>query len=134
MSKKGARVAKTPSDVASCDCVITMLADDAAVEQAVFGEQGFGPKLASGALHIMMSTISIELSKKLTEFHTKAGHSYVAAPVSGDRMRPRPVSFLSSRVARPRRYRAASPCFSSWDRRSFSRKGTLARASGEAGV
>jgi 3-hydroxyisobutyrate dehydrogenase-like beta-hydroxyacid dehydrogenase len=60
-----------------------MLADDAAVERAVFGKDGFGDKLGSGGIHVSMSTISPETSKKLTQYHQSKGASYIAAPVFG---------------------------------------------------
>jgi 3-hydroxyisobutyrate dehydrogenase-like beta-hydroxyacid dehydrogenase len=63
--------------------VITMLADDAAVERVVFGKDGFGEKLGPGGIHISMSTISPETSKKLTQYHQSKGAAYVAAPVFG---------------------------------------------------
>ncbi len=44
----------------------TMLADDAAVESAVFGENGILKALPAGGLHISASTISVALSTRLT--------------------------------------------------------------------
>jgi 3-hydroxyisobutyrate dehydrogenase-like beta-hydroxyacid dehydrogenase len=63
--------------------VITMLADDSAVEAAFFGEGNGLSTLAQGAVHVSMSTISVALSDRLAEAHRKAGHSYIAAPVFG---------------------------------------------------
>jgi 3-hydroxyisobutyrate dehydrogenase-like beta-hydroxyacid dehydrogenase len=37
---RGARLAKTPADAAQGEIVVTMLADDQAIEQVVFGEHG----------------------------------------------------------------------------------------------
>ena len=80
----GARVAATPS--AACDgvhFVISMLADDRAVEDVVFGAQGLLGGLPRGACHIGMSTISVALSRRLAAAHRAAGQAYVAAPVFG---------------------------------------------------
>jgi 3-hydroxyisobutyrate dehydrogenase-like beta-hydroxyacid dehydrogenase len=63
--------------------LITMLADDAAVEAALFGEGKGLSALGQGAVHISMSTISVALSDRLAEAHRNAGQSFVAAPVFG---------------------------------------------------
>jgi 3-hydroxyisobutyrate dehydrogenase-like beta-hydroxyacid dehydrogenase len=82
--KAGATQVQRPADaVESSGIVITMLADDAAVEQIVFGEGGFGEKLGAGGIHVSMSTISPETSKKLAQYHQSRGAAYVAAPVFG---------------------------------------------------
>ena len=80
---EGAKVAGSPAEAWRNPIVITMLADDAAVEAVVF-EDGAGlSTLGQGAVHISMSTISVALSDRLAEAHGKAGQLYVAAPVFG---------------------------------------------------
>jgi 3-hydroxyisobutyrate dehydrogenase-like beta-hydroxyacid dehydrogenase len=79
----GAKLAKTAGEAARGDAVITMLADDQAVEDATFGVQGIIASLPKGALHISCSTISVALSDHLTEAHAKAGQRFIAAPVFG---------------------------------------------------
>jgi 3-hydroxyisobutyrate dehydrogenase-like beta-hydroxyacid dehydrogenase len=80
---QGATLAKTPADAAQGDVVFTMLADDSAVEAAVFGENGILGALKKGAIHVSCTTISVKFSEKLTEAHAKAGQRYIAAPVFG---------------------------------------------------
>ena len=82
--ERGARAAARVADACQGDAVITMLADDAAVEGVVFGETGgvIG-SLGEGAIHISMSTISDALSQRLAAAHTNAGQRFVAAPVFG---------------------------------------------------
>src|SRR5947209_768008 len=81
---EGARVADSPADAASSvDVLITMLADDEAVEQVIFGDGGAIESLPRGAVHVSMSTISVALSARLHEAHRAAGQGYVAAPVFG---------------------------------------------------
>src|SRR5689334_18512985 len=63
--------------------VLTMLADDQAVESVVLGRDGLIASLATGALHVSSSTISIALSKRLSDLHVAAGQHFVAAPVLG---------------------------------------------------
>ncbi len=81
---QGAKVAKSPAEAAKeVEAVITMLADDPAVESAVLGEGGALASLPKGAAHISMSTISVALSRKLADEHARRGHQYLAAPVFG---------------------------------------------------
>jgi 3-hydroxyisobutyrate dehydrogenase-like beta-hydroxyacid dehydrogenase len=79
----GARVASTPADAARAGIALTMLADDAALETVVFGENGILSALPAHGIHVGMSTISVALSKKLTAAHRAAGQAYLAAPVFG---------------------------------------------------
>jgi 3-hydroxyisobutyrate dehydrogenase-like beta-hydroxyacid dehydrogenase len=84
---QGARAATEVADACRGDVVITMLADDAAVEGVTFGDNGSkGGIIASlpkGAIHLSMSTISVTFSEWLATAHAKAGQRYVAAPVFG---------------------------------------------------
>ena len=80
----GAKVAQSAGDAAkAAEVVITMLADDAAVESAVLHAGGVLENLPRAATHISMSTISVVLSKRLAEEHGKRGQHYVTAPVFG---------------------------------------------------
>jgi 3-hydroxyisobutyrate dehydrogenase-like beta-hydroxyacid dehydrogenase len=81
--RQGARLATDIADACGGDVVVTMLADDAAVESIAFGDQGIVASLRPGAIHISMSTISVALSERLTVAHAKAGRQFVAAPVFG---------------------------------------------------
>ena len=84
----GAKIAPTVSEaVADADVVFSMLMDDAAVEQVVLGaggnHTGILRAMQRGAIHASLSTISVKLSKRLTEQHQIHGHHFVAAPVFG---------------------------------------------------
>jgi len=81
--EQGAHAAAQVADACQDDAVMTMLADDSAVEAVVFGDQGVIGSLGTGAIHISMSTISVALSEKLAAAHAKAGQRFVAAPVFG---------------------------------------------------
>jgi len=81
--ERGARAATRVADACQGDAVVTMLADDAAIEGVAFGENGIVGSMVKGAVHISMSTISVELSKRLAAAHTSAGQRFVAAPVFG---------------------------------------------------
>jgi len=81
---KGARVAGSPAEAAlGAEAVVTMLADDRAVEDVVFGDEGVIRGLPKGAIHVSSSTISVELSGRLAAAHHTAGQGYVSAPVFG---------------------------------------------------
>jgi 3-hydroxyisobutyrate dehydrogenase-like beta-hydroxyacid dehydrogenase len=80
---QGAKAAAGVSDACRGDAVITMLANDDAVERVVFGDGGIIGSLPTGAPHISSSTISVALSEKLEAAHAKAGQRFVAAPVFG---------------------------------------------------
>ena len=80
----GARIAGTPSEAASrAEILITMLADDHAVEEVIFAPGHVLEALRPGAVHISMSTISVGLSRRLTEAHGDERQYYVSAPVLG---------------------------------------------------
>ncbi len=81
---QGAKVGQSTAEaVKDAEAVITMLADDHAVESAVLHSGGVLDNLPRGAMHISMSTISVALSQKLAEEHGKRGQQYIAAPVFG---------------------------------------------------
>jgi 3-hydroxyisobutyrate dehydrogenase-like beta-hydroxyacid dehydrogenase len=80
---EGAEVAASVAAASGGDVVMTMLADDPAVEATVFGEDGMLHALPSGGVHVSLSTISTELSRRLAEAHAERGQQYVAAPVFG---------------------------------------------------
>ncbi|PPQ31147.1 NAD(P)-dependent oxidoreductase [Rhodopila globiformis] len=79
----GATVAKQVADACRGEAVITMLADDHAVESVVFGEHGIVAALPANAVHVSCSTISVALSRRLAQAHAAAGQRFVAAPVFG---------------------------------------------------
>ena len=78
LARDGAKVADSPA--ISADVVITMLSDDHAVE-GVF--DALVSALPKGAIHISMSTISVDLSQRMPEANRQKGQHYVAAPVFG---------------------------------------------------
>ena len=79
----GARRAGSIADACRGDVVITMLANDAALEQVALEEGGIVGNLPKGAIHLSMSTISVALSKRLAQAHADAGQRFVSAPVFG---------------------------------------------------
>jgi 3-hydroxyisobutyrate dehydrogenase-like beta-hydroxyacid dehydrogenase len=81
--EQGAHPAARMADACRGEAVITMLADDGAVESITFGDEGLTGNLGRGAIHISMSTIGVALSERLAAAHAEAGQRFVAAPVFG---------------------------------------------------
>jgi len=79
----GAKLASNICDACRGEAVISMLADDNALESIAFQPGGIIDALPKGALHISCSTISVFLLRRLHAAHTKAGQRYIAAPVFG---------------------------------------------------
>jgi 3-hydroxyisobutyrate dehydrogenase-like beta-hydroxyacid dehydrogenase len=76
-------------DLLDCEVVISMLPDDAAVREVVFGRSGndlggLAAGLMPGAIHLSMSTISTAAASLLANEHARHGQGYVAAPVFGN--------------------------------------------------
>jgi 3-hydroxyisobutyrate dehydrogenase-like beta-hydroxyacid dehydrogenase len=80
---QGAKAAVQVAEACHGGAVITMLADDEAVEGIALGKNGVIASLAAGALHISSSTISVALSERLAHEHARAGQRFVSAPVFG---------------------------------------------------
>jgi 3-hydroxyisobutyrate dehydrogenase-like beta-hydroxyacid dehydrogenase len=76
-------------DLSACEVVISMLPDDDAVREIVFGRRdigldGLAAGLMPGAIHLSMSTISTAAAELLASEHARNGQGYVAAPVFGN--------------------------------------------------
>lgn len=83
----GIRPTTDITELFGCDVVITMLPDDAAVGDVVFGAdgvRGLGSGLQPGAIHLSMSTISTAAASRLAAEHARLRQGYVAAPVFGN--------------------------------------------------
>lgn len=119
LAKEGATVADAPADACRGDAVITMLADDAAVEAVVFGQQGMLGALGRDRLHISMSTISVVLSDRLSEAHEKAGQGYVAAPVLGRPEAAAAAKLFILPAGRQALIARAQPLFDAMGQKSF---------------
>lgn len=88
LAAEGARVAATPAEaVRGNEIVITMLFDDAAHEEVLFGKDSLLDAIEPGTeprpVHMAMSTISVGLSERLTAEHKRRGIPFVGAPVFG---------------------------------------------------
>jgi 3-hydroxyisobutyrate dehydrogenase-like beta-hydroxyacid dehydrogenase len=85
----GLRATTDIGDLLDCKIVISMLPDDDAVREIVFGRKdigldGLAAGLMPGAIHLSMSTISTAAASLLASEHARNGQGYVAAPVFGN--------------------------------------------------
>jgi 3-hydroxyisobutyrate dehydrogenase-like beta-hydroxyacid dehydrogenase len=84
LAEAGARVAPTVGEACvGREIVITMLADDAALEEVVLSPGGIRDSLAGGAIHMPMGTHGVGAIRSLAAVHREAGQVLVAAPVLG---------------------------------------------------
>jgi 3-hydroxyisobutyrate dehydrogenase-like beta-hydroxyacid dehydrogenase len=107
-----------------CKVVVSMLPDDAAVREVVFGREDLGSKglasgLRPGAIHLSMSTISTAAASLLAEEHARRGQGYVAAPVFGnpDAARARQLFIIAAGV--PADVGRCQPIFDGLGQRTF---------------
>ena len=80
--KQGAIMAKSPEDALQGDCLVSMLANDAALRDVGLD----GPLLdraTKSLVHANMATVSVALARELGAAHTARGLGYVASPVFG---------------------------------------------------
>ncbi|MFD0399762.1 NAD(P)-dependent oxidoreductase [Kitasatospora sp. NPDC127121] len=78
---EGAEAAGTLAEVYAADTVVSMLANDEAVERLLLD-----PALLAGAattLHVNMASVSVGLAERAEVLHTEHGIGYLAAPVLG---------------------------------------------------
>jgi 3-hydroxyisobutyrate dehydrogenase-like beta-hydroxyacid dehydrogenase len=80
---KGAQRMSRPADVVlSGGIVATIVWDDAALESVVMSD-GFLEQLGPDGIHLSMSTVLPETSKKLAALHAQHGSIYIDAPIFG---------------------------------------------------
>jgi 3-hydroxyisobutyrate dehydrogenase-like beta-hydroxyacid dehydrogenase len=84
LAASGARVASSSADACrDTEVVMTMVADDHAVEQIVFGNNGIASAMENNCVHVSHSTISTALARKLTAEHAQRKQGYLSVPVFG---------------------------------------------------
>src|ERR1039457_6635871 len=81
---EGAIAAAPPAEAElGSDAVVTMLLDDAAYEEVLFGVHRLIDVLSPGILHILCATISTDFCERLTVEHANQHVDFVAARVLG---------------------------------------------------
>ena len=117
--EQGAGAARTVAEACGGDVVITMLANDDAVESVTFGEEGILASLPAGATHVSSSTISLALAERLTDRHAEAGQRFVAAPVFGRPEAAEAAKLFVVAAGEPAAVQALSPVFDAIGQRTF---------------
>lgn len=82
LEEKGARIAGEARGALDAEVVVTMLADDAAIE-AVWVNPNLMAHMPAAGIHLNMATVSLGMGKRLAALHRVAGNAYLAAPVFG---------------------------------------------------
>ena len=119
LAEQGARPARTIADACGGDAVVSMLANDDAVEAVTFGEGGILATLGDGAVHVSSSTISVELATRLSAAHAEAGQRFVAAPVFGRPEAAEAAKLFVVAAGEPGAVQAVSPIFEAIGQRTF---------------
>lgn len=120
--ERGATAVTTVADACTGDVVISMLADDPAVESVTFGEaetRGILASLPQGAIHVSSSTISVALADRLTAAHAEAGQHFVSAPVFGRPEAAAAAKLFVVAAGNPAVVQDLSPVFDAVGQRTF---------------
>ncbi len=81
---QGATWAESPRALAErTELVVSMVADDEALEAVSLGEQGILAGLNPDGVHVDMSTVFPDTSRDLAQRYQERGVHFIAAPVSG---------------------------------------------------
>jgi 3-hydroxyisobutyrate dehydrogenase-like beta-hydroxyacid dehydrogenase len=84
LAGSAARVANSPADACTdAEVIMTMVADDYAVEHIVFGNDGIASAMKKDSIHVSHSTISTALARRLTAEHAERKQGYLSVPVFG---------------------------------------------------
>ncbi|MEH2470772.1 3-hydroxyisobutyrate dehydrogenase-like beta-hydroxyacid dehydrogenase [Nitrobacteraceae bacterium AZCC 2161] len=120
----GLRPTTDIGDLFHCGVVISMLPDDDAVREIVFGRRdidldGLAAGMMPGAIHLSMSTISTAAASLLASEHARNRQGYVAAPVFGnpDAAKARQLFIVAAGV--PADVERCQPILDSLGKRTF---------------
>jgi 3-hydroxyisobutyrate dehydrogenase-like beta-hydroxyacid dehydrogenase len=116
----GAVLAASPKAAATDrEVVITMLADDGALEDVLCGAHGALEGLQRGALHISMSTISVATAEWVATQHGTRGQHFLSAPVFGRPDAAAAAKLTVVAAGANADFQTASPLFGSISQRVF---------------
>jgi 3-hydroxyisobutyrate dehydrogenase-like beta-hydroxyacid dehydrogenase len=120
----GLRVTMDIGDLLDCHVVISMLPDDAALQEVVFGRgdddlDGLAAGLMPGAVHLSMSTVSTAAASLAAAEHARHGQGYVAAPVFGNPEAAKARQLFIIAAGAPADVERCQPIFDSLGQRTF---------------
>lgn len=116
---QGAKYARQIADACHGDAVITMLSDDAALENVAFGSGGVLENLGKGAVHVSSSTISVALSDRLTAAHEASGQRFISAPVFGRPEAAAAAKLFIAAAGKPEALDFCTPIFDALGQKTF---------------
>jgi 3-hydroxyisobutyrate dehydrogenase-like beta-hydroxyacid dehydrogenase len=119
LAGRGARPARTVAEACGDQVVVSMLANDDAVEAVTFGTEGILATLSAGAVHVSCSTISVALAARLNAAHADAGQHFAAAPVFGRPEAAEAAKLFVVAAAEPAVLQTVSPIFDAIGQRTF---------------
>jgi 3-hydroxyisobutyrate dehydrogenase-like beta-hydroxyacid dehydrogenase len=119
LAERGAQPARTIAEACGGEVVVSMLANDDAVEAVTFGADGILASLGAGAVHVSCSTISVALATRLNAAHADAGQRFVAAPVFGRPEAAEAAKLFVVAAAEPAVLQTVSPIFDAIGQRTF---------------
>jgi 3-hydroxyisobutyrate dehydrogenase-like beta-hydroxyacid dehydrogenase len=117
---QGAVLAHTPREAASGrEAIVSMLADDAALEEVLRGNDGVLEGLPRGALHVSSSTISVAAADRVATLHQDRGLRYLSAPVFGRPEAAAAAKLFVVAAGAKSDYTAASALFPAFSQKVF---------------
>ncbi len=120
LTDAGAVLAASPKAAATGrEAVISMLADDAALESVVAGNDGILAGLDQGALHISMSTIAVATAEGLAAQHRTHRQRFLCAPVFGRPEAAAAAKLFIAAAGEPADLKTAQPIFEAISQRVF---------------
>ncbi len=118
--KRGATLVERPEEaVEPGGIAISMLADDAALLEIFAADGPVVKRLGAGGLHVSMSTIHPDTSRRLAKEHAEHGASYLGAPVFGRPNAARAGMLWFAVSGRPEDRLRARPIFEAMGRETF---------------
>jgi 3-hydroxyisobutyrate dehydrogenase-like beta-hydroxyacid dehydrogenase len=116
----GATLATSPREVAaSSELILSMLADDAALNAVLSGKDGVLAGLKPGALHVSMSTIAVATSENAAARHTEHQQHFLAAPVFGRPDAAEAAKLFVVAAGAPADFERAKPLFEAIGQRTY---------------
>jgi len=116
----GATRAATPRQAAAGrDAVITMLADDNALQAVTSGEDGLIAGLGEAGLHVSMSTIAVATADRLKQDHGAHRQRFLSAPVFGRPEAAAAAKLFIVAAGNEADLKTAAPIFSAVSQRVF---------------
>lgn len=116
----GATLATSPREVAaSSEVILSMLADDAALNAVLSGKDGVLAGLKPGALHVSMSTIAVATSESAAARHTERQQHFLAAPVFGRPDAAEAAKLFVVAAGAPADFERAKPLFEAIGQRTY---------------